>query len=144
MSGAGGLRAEGKSAKNIAGYNAQLSKQEAAMARAKARFDQIQQARKAERIKGAITARVAKAGGAASPVAADIAAEQAMELELENRLIGYEGEVSAKRAESQATIHTLQGLFAQQKAKNAARRANVQFGLGLASLGLSGYSAFSS
>ena len=142
LSGASGLRAEGASQRNIMEYNARVAEQEAAAARAKAKFDQIRQAKEAERIKGAMEASIAHAGGAGSPVAGDLSAEQAAELELENLLIGYEGEVSAKRAESQATLDRLQGRLAKQKGSNAASAANVGFGMQVASLGLSGYSAF--
>ena len=135
LSGAKGLRTEGKSAQNIANYQAAVAEQEAAAARAKAKFDQIQQAKRAERIKGALEVGIAKAGGAGSPVAADLSAEQAAELELENLLIGYEGEVGAKRAESQAILDRLQGQLYKQKGKAAARAANIGFGMQLASLG---------
>jgi hypothetical protein len=128
LSGASGLRAEGKYAQDVA-------KSEAAAIRAKAKFDSIRQAKKAERVKGALTAKIAKAGGAGSPVAADLSAEQVAELELENLLIGYEGEVAAKRQESQGKLDRL-------RSKNAARAANVGFGMQVASLGLTGFSAF--
>jgi hypothetical protein len=142
LSGAKGLRAEGKSAQNIANYNAAVSEQEAAAQRQKARFEQERQAKEAERKKSAQIAKIAGAGGLGSPVAADLVAEQAAELELENLLIGYEGEVAAKRAESQATLDRLQGKLAKQRGKNAARAANVGFGMQLTGLGLSGYGAF--
>ena len=128
LSGASGLRAEGEAAQNAA-------KAAAVERRARSKFDSIQQAKKAERIKGALQAGIAKAGGAGSPVAADLSAEQAAELELENLLIGYEGETEAKR-----TLH--QGKIAKMKAKNAARAANVGFGTQVASLGLTGFSTF--
>ena len=133
LSGAAGLKAEGESAQNIANYNAEVAEQEAAAVRMKAKFEQIRQAKRAERIKGALTADIAKAGGLGSPVAADLSAEQAAELELENLLIGYEGEVGAKRAESQAILDRLQGKLAKERGRSAASQANIQFGLQLAS-----------
>jgi len=142
LSGAKGLKAEGKSAQNIANYNAAVAEQQAEAARQKAAFEQKRQAQQAERIKSAQTAKIAAAGGLGSPVASDLAAEQAAELELENLLIGYEGEVTAKRAESQAVLDRLQGKLAKQRGVSAARAANVGFGLQLATLGLSAYSAF--
>lgn len=139
LSGAKALRVQGKSAQNIANYQAAVAEQEAAAVRAKAKFDQIRQAKKAERIKGAMEAGIAKAGGIGSPVAGDLSAEQAAELELENLLIGYEGEVGAGRAESQAELDRLQGRLTRQQAKGAARAANIGFGMQVAQLGLTGF-----
>ncbi len=136
LSGAGGKRAEGKSAQNIANFNAAVAKQQGKAAETKATFAQKRQAESAEKTQSALTAKIAAAGGLGSPVAADILAEQAAESELENLLIGYEGEVGARRAESQATIDRLSGRLAKQRGKSAGRAANVGFGLQLASLGL--------
>jgi len=134
LSGAKGLRAEGKSAQNIANYNAAVAEQNAEAERIRAGFAQKRQAKKASEIKSALTAKLAKAGGLGSPVAGDLAAEQAAELELEQLLIGYEGEVAAGRHESQAQLDILQGKLSKQRGKNAARAANVQFGMQAASL----------
>ena len=83
-------------------------KREAEAVRQKARFAQKRQAERGERIKSALVADIAAAGGLGSPVAADLAAEQAAELELENLLVGFEGEVLAGRAETQAELDRLQ------------------------------------
>ena len=115
--------AQGRSAQNIAEYNAAVQEQEAKALRAKATFEQIRQAERAERIKGTLTARLAKEGGLGSPVAEDLAAEQAAELDLENLLIGFEGEVGARRALSQAEIDRLSGKVAKQRGK-ARRQAS--------------------
>ncbi|KKM98214.1 hypothetical protein LCGC14_1160210 [marine sediment metagenome] len=136
LSGAGGLRAEGKSAQNIANFNAAVALQEAEALRARAGFAQKRQAKRAAEIKSALTAKFGAAGGVGSPVALDLAAEQAAELELENLLIGFEGEVLAGQAESQAELDRLAGKIAQQRGKSAARAANVQFGMQLATLGI--------
>ncbi len=139
LSGAKGLRQEGKSAQNIANFNAAVAEQQAKAERQRAGFAQKRQAKKAAAIKSALEAKLGAAGGLGSPVAADLVAEQAAELELENLLIGFEGEVKARRAESQAELDRLQGKLAKQKGKAAGRRANVQFGLQLASLGVAGF-----
>lgn len=138
LSGAKGLRAEGKSAQNIAEFNARVAEQQATAERARAGFAQKRQAKKAAQIKSALTAKIAKAGGLGSPVAADLAAEQAAELELENLLIGFEGEVAAGRAESQAVLDRLRGRLAKQRGKQAARAANIRFGTQLATLPVGG------
>ncbi len=136
LSGAAGLRTEGKSAQNIANFNAAIAEQEAKAQRAKAGFAQKRQAKRGVEITSALTAKLGAAGGLGSPVALDLAAEQAAELELENLLIGFEGEVLAGRAESQAELDRLAGKIAQQRGKSAARAANVQFGTQLATLGI--------
>ncbi len=114
---------EAISAQNIQNYNAAVQEQQAEALRTKATFEQQQQAKRAARVKSALTARIAKAGGLGSPVAGDLAAEQAAELELENLLIGYEGQVGAQRALSQAELDRLQGRLSRQKGK-AARQAS--------------------
>ena len=113
--------AEGRSAKNVMEYNAQVEEREAAAKRAKAGFEQKRQAKAGARVKSALTAKLAAAGGSGSPVAADLSAEQAAELDLENLLIGYEGEVEARRHESQAALDRMQGKIYKQKGKNIKR-----------------------
>ncbi len=138
LSGASALRAEGKSAQNIANFNAAVARQTGVAAKAKAKFGQKRQAESAARTKSALIAKIAVGGGLDSPVTADIIAEQAAELELENLLIGFEGEVAAQQAESQAQLDLLQGRLSKAKGKAAARSANVQFGIQLATLGVGG------
>ncbi len=132
LSGAAGLRAEGKSAQNIANFNAAVALQEAEALRAKAGFAQKRQAKRVTQTKSALIAKLGAAGGIGSAVAGDLAAEQAAELELENLLIGFEGEVLAGRAESQAELDRLAGRLAKQRGKTAARAANIRFGTQLA------------
>ncbi len=136
LSGAKGIRAAGESEKNIAEFNAQVAEQAAVAERQRAGFAQKRQAKRGAEIKSALVAKLGAAGGIGSPVAADLAAEQAAEIELENLMIGFEGEVLARRAETQAELDRLQGRLAKQRSKSAARAANVQFGVQLATLGL--------
>ena len=140
LSGAKGLRAEGRSAQNMANFDAAVAEQEAKALRERAKFAQQRQAKRGEEIKGELEAGLAAAGGLGSPVAADLTAEQAAELELENLLIGFEGEVGAGRAETQAELDRLQGRLSKQRGKSAARRANIQFAtqLATASVGAKG------
>lgn len=119
---------EAQSRQNIANYNAAVMEQEAKARETKSLFEQQQQAKRARRVKGTLTARIAKAGGLGSPVAADLAAEQAAELELENLLIGYTGQVGAQQALSQAQLDKVQGrLFAQ---KGVTKRRASEIGAG--------------
>ncbi len=138
LSGAKGIRAQGKSEQNIANFNAAVQEQQAEAEIQKATFASKRQAKKAAEIKSALTAKLAKAGGLGSPVAGDLAAEQAKELDLENILIGFEGEVAARRAETQAELDILKGKLAKQRGKSKARAANIQFGV-LAATFLTGF-----
>lgn len=138
LSGAKGARAEGKSAQNIANFNAAVAEEEAKAARIKAAFAQKRQAKKGVAIKSSLIAKLGT--GLSSDVAGDLIAEQAAELELENLLIGFEGEVAGRRAENQAELDRLSGRLAKQRGKTAARAANIKFGTQLAttSVGASG------
>ena len=134
LSGEKGLRAQGQSEQNIAEFNAQVAEEQAIAERAKAAFAQKRQAKRGVAIQSALEARLGKAGGIGSPVAADLIGEQAEELELENLLLGFEGEVLAQQSESQAELDRLQGRLSRQRGKSAARAAHVQFGIQLATL----------
>lgn len=136
LSGAAALRAEGTSAQNIANFNAAIAKEQGKAAETRAGFAQKRQVETAVRTKSALTAKIAAAGGLESPVAADILAEQAAELELENLLIGFEGEVAAQRALNQAELDKLQGRLSKAKGKATARAASIGFGTQLATLGV--------
>ena len=136
LSGAKGIRAAGRSEQNIANFNAEVAEQEAKAAKLRSGFDQQRQAKAAERTKSALQAGVGAAGGLGSPVAVDLEFEQARELELENLLIGFEGEVASQRATNQAVLDRLQGQLARQRSKSAARVANIQFGTQLAAFGV--------
>ena len=133
LSGAKGIRAEGKNQQRVSEYQAQVEEQQAKAEEMRSQFDQMQQAKEAERIKSSTVAKIGAAGGSGSPVAIDINLEQAKELELENLLIGYEGMVKSQRHKNQAELDRLQGKLAYQAGKNAARRANIGFGIQLAS-----------
>ena len=115
--------AEAKSAQNIANYNAAVQAREAEAIRQQVGFESKRQAKRAARVKSTLTAELGAAGGLGSPVAADLVAEQAAELELENLLIGYEGEIGAQRALSKAELDRLQGKLYRRRGK-AAREAS--------------------
>ena len=67
LSGAKGLRAEGKSAQNIANFNAAVAEKEAEAIRAGAGFASKRQAKKAAQIKSTQVADLAARGGLGSP-----------------------------------------------------------------------------
>ena len=135
LSGAKGLRAQGANQQIIEEQKAKVAEAEGEAALARSGFDQMQQAKGAERIKSSLAAKIGAAGGTGTPVALDLTKEQAAELELENLLIGFEGTTTQARLKSQAQLDRLQGQQAKLSGKAAARRANVQFGLQLASIG---------
>lgn len=132
LSGAAALRTEGASAQNIANFNAAVAKQEAEAQRKRGGFAQKRQVKRGAEIKSALIAKIGAAGGIGAPVAADLIGEQAAELELENILIGFEAEVAAGRAESQAELDVLSGKLARKRGKAAARVASIRFGKQLA------------
>lgn len=140
LSGAKGIRAAGRSEQNIAEFNAKVAEQQAIAERAKAGFAQKRQAKRGVAIQSALEAKLGAAGGIGTLVAGDLAGEQAEELELENLLLGFEGEVLAQQSESRAELDRLQGKLARQRGKSQARAANIQFGTQIATLGfLSGF-----
>jgi hypothetical protein len=100
----------GKAAHDEADYLARVAEQDAAAARAKAKFDQLRQLKEAAKRKGSLKAKLAASGadvGVGTPIL--LQEELAEELELENRLIGHEGEVKALRYESEAELHRIRG-----------------------------------
>jgi hypothetical protein len=110
--------AEAQSAQNIANYNAAVQEREATAIRQKTAFAQQRQAKRGERVKSSLQAALAKAGGIGAGTPLQLESEQAAELELENLLIGYEGEVGAKRALTRAEQDRMQGKLYAQKGKN--------------------------
>jgi hypothetical protein len=129
--------AEGKSAQNIANYNAAVMEQQAKAERAAGEFKQVRQAEAGERIKSSMQAALGKAGGGPQLLPES---EQAAELELENLMIGYESELTAKRAESQAELDRLQGKLYKQKGRNLATASYLGAGSTLLTgLGVAGY-----
>jgi hypothetical protein len=142
LSGAAGQRRAGTNAQILANRNAEVAEAQAKATRIASNFEQIQQAKESERIKSTLAAELGAAGGTGTKVGQELTASQAKELELESLLIGFEGETKAGSLEQQAELDRLSGVLAKQNAKSAARGANVQFGLQLASLGVAGAGAF--
>lgn len=93
----------------IARRNAAVQEQEARSIRQRARFEQRRHTQAGERIKSALIAKLGASGvdiAAGAPLS--LVGEQARELELENLLIGYEGEIAVQRALSQAEMDRAQ------------------------------------
>jgi hypothetical protein len=123
-----GADADAISRQNLANFNAQVQKQEAIAKRTGTKFASKRQADAAARIKGSQKVNIAAAGGTGSPVAEDLAAEQASELELENLLIGFEGEVAATQAERQGALDIAGGKAARKRGKNLKTASRIQVG----------------
>ncbi len=116
---------QARSLQNIASFNALVMRREAEAIKQRALFEQKRQAERGARVKSALVARIAAAGGLGSPVAADLAAEQAAELELENLLVGFEGEILAGRAETQAELDRLQARIFGRRAEEVGRVGRI-------------------
>jgi hypothetical protein len=128
LSGAEGIKVDAKSRENLAKFNAQVAENEATAKRQATKFATKRQAEKGARIKSSLKARIAASGGTGSPVSEDLQAEQASELELENLLIGFEGEVSAQQSKEQAKIDRAKGRIIRKKGQSDALAANIKFG----------------
>ncbi len=131
---AGGLQqaqaaeVQAKSAQNLANFNAAVQRREAEARRQRAAFAQKRQAKKGTEAESTLIVALGEAGGLGSPVAGDLAAELASELELENLLIGFEGEVAAGRAETQAELDILSGKVARRRGRATATAFRIKAG----------------
>ena len=131
LSGAEAIKTDAKSRENLAKFNAQVQANEATAKRQATKFASKRQAEAAARTKSSLAARIAAAGGTGSPVAGDLASAQASELELENLLIGYEGEVAARQSDEQAKIDRAKGRIIRKKGQSDAMAADIKFGTSL-------------
>jgi hypothetical protein len=121
-------KADAESQQNIANFNAQVQEQEAVAKRTATKFASRRQAEEGARIKGAQATRIAAAGGTGSLVAEDLAAETASELELENLLLGFEGEVAATQAERQGRLDIASGKISAKRGRNLQTASRFQAG----------------
>jgi len=121
--------AQGKSAQNMADYNAKLAEQNRARIEQKGKQDSIRQAEAASRHESSILAKIGQSG-AVTQVGAplDIFAVQAAEAERENLLIGYDTQVAASQQQSQADIDRMSGSVARQRGRNQATASYIQAG----------------
>lgn len=121
----------------VAQYNAQVQEREARAIEYKSRFEQERQADFAKRVKSELQASISAQGGRGTGTSLLIEGKTAEELELENILIGYEGQIGAQRARSQAEIDKMQAGIYKQKAKNLKKAGSIGAGTSLLS-GLGG------
>ena len=133
--------AEGKSAQNMADYNAELAMRNKAQIEARGKEESILQAKSASRQESKLLASLGASGAvvqAGTPL--DILAEQAAESERENLAIGYDTQVAAQQQESQAELDRLSGDVARQRGRNQATASYIGAGATL----LSGFGSSSS
>lgn len=129
--------AEAESAKRVSDYNAAVMEQQAKATRAKAGFEQRRHAKRARAKMSELQLWRAGTGATGSGLLEE---EQEAELELESLLIGYEGEVEAQRAESQAELDRIKGQLAIKRGKAAKKTsylgagATILTGLGAAGM----------
>ena len=110
---------QGKSAQNLANYNAQVAQNDAIAARQKAEFDATAQERQARLFAGTQRASMAGTGGELLDMG-DVIDMSAEEAELENLAIRYGGEMGYRAGQQKATVARFEGAAAKQKATGQA------------------------
>lgn len=118
--GARGEEFAGEATAAEAEYNAQLAEREAQAIEQRTAYRQRKEAQEAERRMSTLQAGLG-ATGAVTTVGSPllIAAKQASEFELENLMIGYEGQTEVARAKSEAVMQ-------RQKAKVAKKAGKIR------------------
>jgi hypothetical protein len=110
---------QGKSAQNLANYNAQIAQNDAIAARQKAEFDATAQERQARLFAGSQRASMASTGGELLDMG-DVIDMSAEEAELENLAIRYGGEMGYRAGQQRATVSRFEGSVAKQRAAGQA------------------------
>lgn len=136
LSGAQATRIQGKSQQNLLEGSAKAKRSQAESEELRAGFNTLQQAKQAARERSTAIAGIGEAGGTGTAVSLDILGEQAIEADLENALLGFEGEVKAGGLRTDALFDIAQGKAVRAASKAAARSQNIQFGIQLAMLGI--------
>ena len=105
---------QGKSAQNLANYNAQIAQNDAIAARQKADFDAAAQDRQARLFAGSQRASMASTGSELLDMG-DVLDMTATEAELENLAIRYGGDMGFRAGQQGAQLARFQGAVAKQK-----------------------------
>ena len=122
---AAAAKAAAKSQQNQANYNAQVQENEAKAKEQAAAFEAKRAAKTNVRERSTLKTRLAKAGGLGSPVADDLSGFQESEQELDQLLIGFDGETAATRARNQGTMDRASGRAARARGRSKATGAYV-------------------
>lgn len=121
--------AEGKSAQNMAEYNAKLAMREKQQIEQRGKQESILQAKAASRQESKLLASLGASGAVVQTgTPLDILAEQAAESERENLMIGYDTQVAASQAESQARVDRMRGKVARTRGKHKATASYIGAG----------------
>ena len=129
---ANAARVQAENEQAIAEYNAKVEENEAKYQEQIAAFKSRRQAKEAARIRSQMLASLGTTGaeiGVGAPLLA--LAAQDTESELDNLLIGYEGQIGASRARSRATGHRLTASAAGSRASSAMTAGYIKAGTGL-------------
>lgn len=121
--------AQAEAQEAMAKYNAQLEERRAKEIEARTSFEQARQAEAGARIMSTMRAEMGAAGvipSAQTPLM--VQAKQASELELENLMIGYEGQVRAGGARSQAELDKIQAKIYKRRGKAEERAGYMKAG----------------
>ena len=116
----------------VANYNARVQEQEARSIEQATRYRQLRHAESANRYGSSLLANMGASGvslSEGSPLL--IAASQAAQSEMDNLMIGYEGQVAESRSRNQAHLDTLQGQIYGQQARSATAAGYVGAGSSL-------------
>ena len=113
---------QGKSAQNLANYNAQIAQNDAIAARQKAEFDARAQDRQARLFAGSQRASMASTGGELLDMG-DVRDMSAEEAELENLTIRYGGDMGFRAGQQRAQLAGFEGAVAKQRATGAAAKS---------------------
>ena len=125
---------QGKSAQNLANYNAQVAQNDAIAARQKAAFDAEAQDRQAKLFAGTQRASMAGTGGELLDMQ-DVVDMSAEEAELENLAIRYGGEMGYRAGQQGADLARFQGKVAKQTAQGKAASSLLTGASSVASMG---------
>ena len=121
--------AEAETQEAMMRYNVRLQEREAREIEARTAFEQKRQAEAGARVTSAMRAEMGAAGVIPSAeTSLLVQAKQASELELENLMIGYRGQVGAQRARSQAELDKLQAKIYKRRGKTAERAGYMRAG----------------
>ena len=125
---------QGKSAQNLANYNAQIAQNDAIAARQKAEFDARAQERQTKLFAGTQRASMAGTGGELLDMG-DVIDMSAEEAELENLAIRYGGEMGYRAGQQGADLARFQGAVAKQTAQGKAASSLLTGASSVASMG---------
>lgn len=122
-------------------YNARVNEMNAKAAIEKAKFDQLQFQKRAQKIQGATRAKLGMSGALmteGAPIA--LLGAQAAELALDSSLIGYEGMVQARKFKQGAALNQAQAKLFERQGRAAERASYWNIGSSL----LSGFGSMAS